>query len=206
MLVVILLWGGAVLYRFPSKLISMMIAITAVLLLAYTSGAFDDIIKQYSIRFGVSTDASSLTTGRTELWGEYLTFMANHPLELFWGQGYTNVFREVHGGSHNTILQAIYQFGFVGITMMVAWVSAFKTNKCRWNMPLLKFAWIVSCFSMWLGLDMLFFDDFFVTITLFALGCNWASSPSSNEGGENNEKQYHRTRIHFGQKRIHGRS
>ena len=177
MLIVLALWLLALLRYRPSKMVGagFVIALVAVALVA--SGALDDIILQYMIRFGEATDASSLTTGRTDLWIEYINFMVDHPMDFFFGQGYTSVFNGVRKGSHNTLIQAFYQLGLLGLVGLTSWLGAFKTKtklKQKSN-GLLSIVWLVACFSMWVGLDMMFFDDLFVNITLLVFGSHYIS-------------------------------
>ncbi len=135
------------------------------------SGLFADTIEQYAIRFGNSTDTDSLTTGRSQIWEEYIAFFTQHPLEALFGQGYTSVLNGVDSGSHNTPIQMIYQLGIIGTVFMICWILSFRKSKSKTKfIPTLLL--IVSSFSMWLGLDTLFFDDFFLIIVLFFLGIN----------------------------------
>ena len=135
--------------------------------IALLSGVFTDTINQYLVRFSSVKGLSSLTTGRTELWEEYVLFFFNNPVDLLLGQGYTEVFNGVHKGSHNTIIQMIYQFGIVGLIPLVGWLSLFiKGFSLRLLFKPYSILIIFACFSMWLGLDMLYFDDFFLNISL----------------------------------------
>ena len=155
----------------PSMFLVALLLIVTSLFLVLSTGMFSDVIDQYLIRFGRVTDSSSLTTGRSDLWKEYIDFLWNNPLEAILGQGFTSVFNGVRKGSHNTIIQLIYQFGLIGICFLFSWVLSFRKSqeKPKFFMIVLLF---VSCFSMWMGLDTLFFDDFFLIIMLFFLGIN----------------------------------
>ena len=175
-LLVLVFWLFTILRHNPSKPIGAIFGFVLTFAILFFVGAFDNIVEQYTVRFDSVTDASDLTTGRTDLWLEYLRFMFTNPIDLFFGQGYTSVFNGVHKGSHNTLIQLLYQFGIIGVVFIVSWLGSFanKDNKTN-KRPLILLVWGISCFFMWLGLDMLFCDDFFVNIMLFALGCNYFS-------------------------------
>ena len=173
------LWLLFFLRNRPSKFIGVVFVITVALAFAFSIGAFDDIIEQYLTRFSDITDSSNLTTGRSDLWVEYIQFLMNNPLDLLIGQGYTSVFNGVHKGSHNTFIQAVYQFGIIGFSIFAAWLYSFKVKISSKKHILLCCTWLIACFTMWIGLDMMFFDDLFVTITLFSSGCGYISKKAS---------------------------
>lgn len=157
--------------------VKVLFVISVVVAVVLGSGAFSNIVDQYLFRFGMAEDASSLTTGRSGLWREYLDFLINNPVDLLLGQGYTSVFKGVHKGSHNSLIQCIYQLGIVGGVFFAYWfitvVGLLKTRKVKFSYMILL---VVSCFSMWLGLDVMFFDDLFLTILLFAFGLKYAQN------------------------------
>ena len=85
------------------------------------SPAFRQVIRIISARFTEGEGLAGLTTNRTTLWLQYLTaFVHDIPLTLF-GAGYTsvNLFRKA---SHNTLIQAVYQFGILGIPLLLVWM------------------------------------------------------------------------------------
>ncbi len=171
------LWIFSVLFYGPSKIIAIAFVVGVIGFFLFDSGSFNNLVDQYILRFGTSTDASTLTTGRTDLWYDYLIFLLRNPKELIFGQGYTSVFNGVRKGSHNTIIQAVYQLGFFGSIIFALWLKQFKSKVKQVNKRnvLIYVVWIVSCFSMWMGLDMMFFDDFFINIMLFSVGCKYIS-------------------------------
>lgn len=132
----------------------------------FASGVFTETINQYLVRFSSVRSLSALTTGRTDLWVEYFEFLITNPIDMLIGQGYTNVFNTVHKGSHSTIVQSLYQLGLVGTVMLFFWMKSFYTKRKKGNC-LYFVLLLAACFSMWIGLDMMFFDDFFLNISLF---------------------------------------
>lgn len=184
-LTVFTLWLLFELYYKPSKFIGSIFAVAVVGTVLVSIGLFDNIIEQYQIRFVGVNDSSSLTTGRVDLWVEYAHFLIKNPFDLFFGQGYTNIYNGVSRASHNTLIELLYQFGIIGFLFLVAWLHAFKIKLNTHRCILLYVVWGVACFAMWIGLDLMFLDDFFVNITLFSTGCNYII----NKNNCSNQKQ-----------------
>lgn len=172
--IILACWFIFLMWHKNSKLLRAVAIGVVIIIVALLSGGLDNIIAQYLTRFSATNNVTSLTTGRSKLWIEYIDhFKANLP-DFLIGQGYTSVFSGVHKGSHNTIIQCIYQFGFFGALFFLCWLFSWERRfqKARipfWN----RILWIVACFGMWFGLDMLFFDDFFINIILFKVGCDY---------------------------------
>ena len=140
-------------------------------------GLFSEEIDMYMVRFGMISNVSSLTTGRSDIFENYLCFFYNNPLMLLFGQGYTDILYNAvnYRASHNTIIQFIYQFGIIGTYVLILWIinlsKNFKEkikNRTFIYVGLLVTAF-VGFFTSWLALDMLYFDDFFYFIILFFL-------------------------------------
>ena len=83
------------------------------------SGVFSELINEYLSRFTDINDFSSLTTGRSELWKSYLQHFIDNPFELLIGKGYTSTLDGVAKGSHNTVIQCVYQLGVIGMALLV---------------------------------------------------------------------------------------
>lgn len=183
LVLVITAWLFCQVQKGLGRFVKVLLGLSVIIAVALASGAFSGIIDEYLVRFGASDDASSLTTGRSELWKEYLEFLINNPIDLIIGQGYHSVFKGVRKGSHNTFIQCIYQLGLIGTTFFVFWISTLissaKLRKVKISYVLLL---VLSCFSMWMGLDMMFFDDLFLTIILFIMGMIYAQDelPQNN--------------------------
>lgn len=157
------------------------------------SPAFRQVIRIISARFTEGEGLAGLTTNRTTLWLQYLTaFVHDIPLTLF-GAGYTsvNLFRKA---SHNTLIQAVYQFGILGIPLLLVWM---------WNMladmfpesdkPLAGWKYTVllcvGSFLPWMALDILQYDEFFLLPVYVLLGvahvAGWDTPAESAESHEN---------------------
>lgn len=157
------------------------------------SPAFRQVLQIIGARFTEGEGLAGLTTNRTTLWLQYLTaFVHDIPLTLF-GAGYTsvNLFRKA---SHNTLIQAVYQFGILGIPLLLVWM---------WNMladmfpesdkPLAGWKYTVllcvGSFLPWMALDILQYDEFFLLPVYVLLGvahvAGWDTSAESAESNEN---------------------
>ncbi len=125
-------------------------------------------------------DVSSFTTGRTDLWLSYISFFVQNPLDFLIGQGYTNIFNGVLRGSHSTFFQIIYQFGIIGALILILWIFSFRNSYRgkKSDLALLLFA----LFFTWFGIDMLYYDDFFLTIVLLSIATDYITQ---NRGVKN---------------------
>lgn len=119
---------------------------------------------------------SNLTTGRTELWLDYLDAFLTEPKLFFLGVGLSE--SKLHGlSAHNTVLQILYQLGVVGLLPLMAWqFSYLKTALPRgWTKQFRSVLLLgIGCFLPWLALDLLFFDEFFLLPLFWAAGCQYA--------------------------------
>lgn len=164
-----------------SRFLGTMLILTVCLNILLATGSVSELIDEYLIRFGMADSAQTLTTGRSELWKLYLRYFAENPVELLIGKGFTSTFAGVPKGSHNTLIQCLYQLGLFGTLIIIRSVhgtlSYLKKSKAGFGYSLLIF---LSCFSMWLGIDVLFWDDFFLTISLFIVGMCYVADTNQN--------------------------
>lgn len=138
--------------------------IIAVIYIA-TSTVFGGLIDTLITRFSFTTDISSLTTHRTDLWVNYYDAILDDLKVLLIGEGYTDV-TVLGRASHNTVIQTIYQFGILGSAVLLGWIYCFyhydsleksgKKNLVRIGIML------AGVYLPWLAIDMLFFDEFFL--------------------------------------------
>lgn len=152
-----------------------------------SSSAFQSLLQIIDDRFAQASTVSDLTTGRTELWRNYLNELLYDPIMLLFGEGYTSINLN-NKGSHNTLIQLVYQFGLVGAPFLIAWVvislrklfAHFDTVCIKWKHILLM---CVGVAMPWMGIDILQFDEFFLLPVYAAIGIAYAAH------GQNINKQ-----------------
>ncbi len=138
--------------------------IGALFLLSTT--AFSGLLDMIILRFAGNSNLDDFTTGRTELWIQFIQAFKENPVLLMFGKGYTDV-KLIARGSHNTAIQMIYQFGLLGCIFLVFWgvfcirsyLSGAKISRRHFAQ---FFIIILGMLGPWLALDMLFFDEFFL--------------------------------------------
>lgn len=164
----LLFWAVSVLFqkdRMSAKLMILLSFSVGVLFLL-SSTLFTDMIDTMLTRFGSDKSLSDFTTGRTELWMQYVRAFEEDPFLLFFGNGYTDV--TVNGrASHNTLIQIIFQFGLVGGLVLLAWFACYvrtllDDTRIRWDTLTQLFILFVGAFGPWMALDLVFFDEFFL--------------------------------------------
>lgn len=131
-----------------------------------SSAIFGGLIDVLLTRFSYATNLSSFTTHRNELWVMYAEEILGNFKILFLGEGYTNV-KVNERGSHNTIVQMIYQLGLLGTPVLIAWTVCFFQETSEKRIPAgnrMISLWMlyVGVFLPWLAIDILFFDEFFL--------------------------------------------
>lgn len=190
-----LLWLPILLERgnYGSARTRLLFGVLCAVAFVLVSPAFRQVLQIIGARFTEGEGLAGLTTNRTALWLQYLTaFVHDIPLTLF-GAGYTsvNLFRKA---SHNTLIQAVYQFGILGIPILLVWM---------WNMladmfpesdkPLAGWKYTVllcvGSFLPWMALDILQYDEFFLLPVYVLLGvahvAGWDTPAESAESQEN---------------------
>lgn len=183
------IWVLLMLSRKGKKLstYSLLIAAVGVLLFVLSTSAFQNLLDILGNRFSYSASASQITTGRTDIWANYLNLLTHNPTLALFGEGFTSVLLDALYGraSHNTLIQCVYQFGVIGAPLLIAWVVClFKSVLSHFSGKLDGMAFalmLVGVFLPWLGLDYLFFDDFFLLPWLVMKGTAYFSNPAPKE-------------------------
>lgn len=167
-LCMILLWIVAFLRmrgRAALKAILLTFGIVLTVFIA-TSAVFSNLIDILITRFSYTRDLETLTTGRIGLWKSYIDEIMGNAKVFFLGKGFTNV-KVNDRSSHNTLLQAVFQFGFLGLPFLLYWIASFfrgayqKGRRTKLFTPELLII-AVGAFLPWLAIDTLFFDEFFL--------------------------------------------
>lgn len=146
----------------------LMIILTFIIAVAFmlSSTVFTDLIGNMISRFSSSKNLSDFTTGRIDIWMSYLKELSENPFLLLFGKGFTSVLIDGRA-AHNTIIQAVYQFGLFGCIFLLGWIACcvrtlLSKTKIIWLNLSQIFLLILGVFGPWLALDLLFFDEFFL--------------------------------------------
>lgn len=168
------------------KLIVIFLLIAGVIFIA-TSALFSGLIEVLLMRFSFANDLNSFTTGRIDIWRNYLEEMLGNAEVFFLGKGFTDV--KVKGrASHNTIIQIFYQFGLIGAPMMLYWITCFfreakLTLRAQKALDLKKMIVMVGSFLPWMAIDVLFADEFFLLQWYVLVAMNYLT-PGKERGIE----------------------
>lgn len=148
-----------------------------IIILGITLNIFEEQISYYVIRFTYISDINSLTTGRSSIIENYISYFKTNIETFLFGIGISHGYVEGRA-SHNTIIQIIYQVGIIGSVIIILWIKkvfgSFKINQYT----ILMF---IGFFTSWLSLDMLMFDEFFYFITLFFIGLKYIVTNKNSE-------------------------
>ncbi len=174
---IVVLWAIKLLRmrgRTGLKLLMLLVAVIAAIYIA-SSALFGGLIDVLITRFSSAKSFDDFTTGRTELWQSYANEILTNWKVLVIGKGFTNV-KVNDRSSHNTLIQAVYQFGLLGVPVLIAWIVCFfrdvprrlgMARKQVMNMLIL----LIGTFSPWIAIDALFFDEFFLLQMYAFMGC-----------------------------------
>ena len=144
----------------------LMIGLLLLIIYIVTSAVFSELINVLVTRFSYSNDLDSFTTGRTELWDNYMKQLLSSTKTFFLGMGYTNV-KINDRGSHSTLIQSLYQFGLLGVPLIIFWMICFfrdteNPDKTKRKFTLNVLMLLIGTFLPWFAIDILFFDEFFL--------------------------------------------
>lgn len=164
----LLLWVLEVLFRKGKASIKVTLIFTLVIggVFLLSSTIFTDLLGTMFSRFGQDSNLSDFTTGRTDVWNNYITAIFSDARLLFFGQGYTSAFIG-DKATHNTLLQSLFQFGVIGLALVLAWIVFFVQSlldgaKAHWRQGTQLAILLIGAFGPWLALDYVFFDEFFL--------------------------------------------
>ena len=166
----------------------LLIAAAAAILFFLSTVAFQHLLSILDSRFSYAASLSQVTTGRSDVWRDYLDLFTRDPKLLLLGEGYTDITLQVLRGkaSHNTIIQCIFQFGIIGFPVLASWFACLVKDMLPVSLTGIgnaaKALMLVGTFLPWLGLDYLFFDEFFLLPVFvgWGIGCLSDSRPDSS--------------------------
>lgn len=179
--------------KVSAKLLLLITIIIGVAFLLSTT-AFSKLVDMILSRFASDTNLSDFTTGRTDLWIRFFHAFMDDGVLLAFGKGYTDV-TLIERGAHNTIIQAVYQFGLVGCLAMVGWmVCCFRVYlsnvNVKWNCVAQIFLILIGTVGPWMALDLLFFDEFFLMPMYICVGVISVANKSADRAPEIKKGKY----------------
>lgn len=173
---IVLIWLLALMFE-RGKITAKLTVIFAILigvafLLATT--AFTDMIDMMISRVTSGHGISDFTTGRVEIWYDYIDAFVEQPKLFFFGKGLSEVLIDGKA-AHNTIIQGIYQCGFFGGILLLIWMFNFwhmllSAIRIKWGHLVQIGVLLIGALGPWMGLDLLFFDEFFLIPAYVCVG------------------------------------
>lgn len=109
-------------------------------------------------RFTNIKNLSDLTTGRLNLWLEYVTFLIEHPVAIIIGVGIGANY--LSGGSHNWYIESIYYLGLLGTMLYFYCIYKALSIKILFEKNrVIKFFGFITLMIMYFFLQMLFSNE-----------------------------------------------
>lgn len=185
-LAILLVWCSFLMFRRGklSAKILMIFVIVAGVFAVLSMTVFSDLIGLILARFAGNSTWSDFTTKRTDLWAMYVMDIIKN-IDAYVFGNWSKVVLNGHA-AHNTILQSIFQLGFIGTILLGVWEVFFVKalmagNKVpRSNFPHAIMLYI-GAFGPWLALDYLFFDEFFLLPIYVCAGLRYMIKSETDE-------------------------
>lgn len=118
-------------------------------------------------------EAGNLTTGRVDLWMDYLDYWQRDPLGFIFGVGFDG--EMVGKAAHNTYIDIFYYLGIVGVVpLSVVFVAMTNTKSSIGRHNFLNYGVVICLVFMYFFLSELFYFDwaFHVTIAILVAKMN----------------------------------
>lgn len=195
LVLMLLIWIFQLLFtkKSGSRKILIIILVAALVAAIVASGIFADLFNIIISRFESASNLSELTTGRSTIWMNYLRYLSHNLEVLLFGKGYINALVDGRA-SHNTILQGVYQFGIVGVVILIAWLKklfeiTLYNVKIDRKQYLQCAILLIGVFLPWMSIDLLFFDEFFLMMFYVSLGFKRISEQKDDVVDKNDLEQ-----------------
>lgn len=122
-------------------------------------------------------ESGDISTGRFELWTDYLGYIGSSPLTLLLGDGFGAGYRPL-GGPHNTYIESIYVLGILGsLIFIITILSIFNSKRYLEHRVLLNHALPFLFFIMIAVLGCLTMNDLILHCMLLWMGLNMDLNP-----------------------------
>lgn len=118
-----------------------------------------------------SIGLTDISTGRFDIWKEYLKFEINDVSVLLFGCGVGAGYLTIDGGItaiHNTAIQLLYYYGIIGVLLILSLIILIFINECKTKkgFPLIGIIQAIVICIMMCSLDCVIGYRFFITIAL----------------------------------------
>ena len=127
-------------------------------------------VQMYQARFMGISDMNQLSSGRSNIWSEYIKYILEHVEVLLFGNGFIRTATVNGYAAHNTLIQILFQCGITGLIGLFIWLNSIKRKAKTPYLSLFeKVILFIAIFFPWMSLDKLFFDDFFFLIMFYII-------------------------------------
>lgn len=164
----LLLWVADLLFQKGKASVKVTLIVTLLIAGAFllSSTIFTDLLDTMFSRFGQDSNLSDFTTGRTEVWAQYVRAMFEDARLLLFGQGFSDTIIG-EKPTHNTLLASVFQFGLIGTLLITLWMVYFVQAllggaRLPRRQTVKMVILLIGAFGPWMALDYLFFDEFFL--------------------------------------------
>ncbi len=160
----------------PKKMALLMLPIAAVAVGLYKWMQYSGYLDVMKNRLS----GEDISTGRFDIWKNYLTYILSSPSTLFLGDGikapdYNGV------APHNTYIELIYYLGILGtIIFLVTLISVFKSRKIIFKRNILNYALIIAFLGMSATLACFTINDLMFYCMLMWMGYNYSINKNNS--------------------------
>lgn len=184
--------------KFSAKVMLILTIIIGVLFVLFST-VFSELLDMMLNRFFTSgASISAFTTGRSEIWRNYIDKLSDNVLLLIFGIGCSNEVLVNARAAHNSLIQCVYQLGISGTATIFTWFVCFSSTmlgqkKIKISHLMQTAILIVGSIGPWFALDMMFFDEFFLVPFFVMVGIRYITE--SEDSVFDNKKK--RLKIKF---------
>ncbi len=139
-------------------------------------------------RFSADEGLSSLTTGRSDIWKEYLTYFKDSAFTFLFGEGFGASLLNQHA-AHNTYIDLIYYLGILGTTLLLITLATLR-QKCGAKKTLLNYCVWICILIMYFFLSELFYFDWPFHIIIAVLVSEIRCTNMQRRGEKEHEEIY----------------
>ncbi len=144
------------------QVVTMLIVVVFVVALALSGriSILQVIVERFTDVSAAEGDLNAMTTGRFDLWKNYIEFIANNLKVGIFGRGISAELLD-GWGSHNTYIDIIYYLGVFGGTLLIGILITISTQSVKHNIKrnFLNYSVLISVLIMYFFLGELFYFD-----------------------------------------------